>query len=275
MHQDPWRTSAPGVKIGPVPGAWTRRYRAAFLLLRRRRGYERAKLDVRDDEGREHFSPWRPSPMSWSRASGRESWTVSASATDQWPPATPASCTARRVATDRRPPLAWAGHDLDYLAVSGYLAMSAIRRLGAASAYRARRLRTQPQGACTRHSRSWRALLARHANGKGAISTWRWPTVRSGSCLLRSTSTSRPEPSPEPGHDVLSGRYACYANYQARTALRRGGSDRAQVLRQPLRRTRVRRLGRASVRRRRAPDRDPGRIFRRVRHAGIATAGSR
>ncbi len=43
-----------------------------------------------------------------------------------------------------------------------------------------------------------------------------WPslTAHSGSCRSRSTSISQRARRPEPGHDVLSGRYACYANYR-------------------------------------------------------------
>ena len=51
------------------------------------------------------------------------------------------------------------------------------------------------------------------ARGVARISTCRWPTASCGCCRSRSTSSWRWAATSAPGHDVLSGRYACYATY--------------------------------------------------------------
>ena len=69
--------------------------------------------------------PWPRRPTWWSRASGPAWWTGSASATTRSRPATRASSTARPAATARTARRAQrAGHDINYLAVGGFLAMS-------------------------------------------------------------------------------------------------------------------------------------------------------
>ena len=99
----------------------------------------------------------------------------------------------------------------------------------------------------------------RRAPARAPTSTCRWPTGSCGSCPWPSTSTWPPGPSPGPGHDVLTGRYACYDTYRAgRRPVAGGGGHRGQVLRQPLPGARLRAVDRPPVRRRR-PGRDPRR----------------
>ncbi len=62
------------------------------------------------------------------------------------------------------PRVAWAGHDLDYLAVGGYLAMSSPGTRRRARRCRAPPSRTQPPAACTRRSPSPPLLAGRVAS---------------------------------------------------------------------------------------------------------------
>ena len=113
------------------------------------------------------------------------------------------------------PRSAWAGHDLDYLAVSGYLAMSAPCQRAGPRRFPGRRSPMQRPAACTRRSRSWRRSSRGSRPAKG---TYLDVAVADGALWLMSLAVDEhlaTGSSPRPGHDVLSGRYACYGNYQA------------------------------------------------------------
>jgi len=109
---------------------------------------------------------------------------------------------------------AWAGHDLDYLAVGGYLAMSEPLDDG----------RPPLPGATVADSAAGgmqaalavcAALVGRAGSGEGAYLD---VAVAEGVLWLMSLALEEQlagAGAPRPGHDVLSGRYACYGTYTA------------------------------------------------------------
>ena len=109
---------------------------------------------------------------------------------------------------------AWAGHDLDYLAVGGFLAMSEPLADG----------RPPLPGATVADSAAGgmqaalavcAALVRRGASGAGAYLD---VAVADGVLWLMSLALEEQlagAGTPRPGHDVLSGRYACYGTYGA------------------------------------------------------------
>ncbi len=114
----------------------------------------------------------------------------------------------------------WAGHDLDYLAVGGYLGMSAVTEPG-----RADRLQRPPlPGATVADAAAGgmhaalaivTALLRRTTTGEGGFLD---VSVTDGVLWIMSLLLDEhlaTGSAPEPGHDVLSGRYACYDTYRA------------------------------------------------------------
>ncbi len=83
------------------------------------------------------------------------------------------------------------------------------------------------------------ARRARARPARAPTSTSRSPTACCRSCRSTSTSTWPPATVPGPGHNILTGRYACYDIYGcARRPVAGGRRDRAALLRQPLPRAR-------------------------------------
>ena len=109
------------VKVGPVP-AGQRADRAAVLRVQRAPRHERVLLDLKAPDGREAFLAWPTAPTWSSRASGPASSTGSASATTTSGRATRGIvyCSTTGYGQDG-PRAQWAGHDLNYLAVGGFL----------------------------------------------------------------------------------------------------------------------------------------------------------
>ncbi len=154
-------------------------------------------------------------PMFSSRASVRASPTGSVSATRTYPPGTQrlVYCSTSGYGQDG-PRSAWAGHDLDYLAVSGYLAMTPSPD-GGAPPIPGATIADAAAGGMHAALSIIAALFARETSGAG---TYLDVAVADGALWLMSlvvdehlATGSRPEP----GHDVLSGRYACYGTYLA------------------------------------------------------------
>lgn len=115
----------------------------------------------------------------------------------------------------RGPRAAWAGHDLDYLAVGGYLASSGPRADGGPPLPGA----TVADGAAGGLHAALAvvaALLARGRTGRGAYLD---VAVADGVLWLMALQAEEhlaTGSSPGPGHDVLTGRYACYDTYRAK-----------------------------------------------------------
>ncbi len=111
------------------------------------------------------------------------------------------------------PRATWAGHDLNYLAVGGYLDMSGPGPDGPPlpGATVADAAAGVMQAAL---AIAW-ALFQRKSTGEGAFLD---VSVTDGVLWLMSLAIDdhlATASAPKPGHDVLSGRYACYGTYQA------------------------------------------------------------
>ena len=220
------------------PGALRRRGadRAAVLRLQRPPGHAPgAGRSQGSTTGARPSWPWRPRPTWWSRASG-PAWSTG------WASATRVSarnpgivyCSTTGYGQDG-PRVQWAGHDIDYLAVGGFLGMSTPGADGAPplpGATIADAAAGGMQAALGHHRRAGRP----GSDGtRGAISTCRWPRACSGSCRSPSTSSWRWAATSLPGHDVLSGRYACYGDLRRiRRQVAGRRRHRGQVLRQPV-----------------------------------------
>jgi alpha-methylacyl-CoA racemase len=108
----------------------------------------------------------------------------------------------------------WAGHDLDYLAVGGYLAMSG-RRGDGGPALPGATLADAAAGGMHAAIAILAALLRRDATGEGAYLD---VAVADGVLSLLSLTLDQHLATgvePAPGADLLSGRYACYDVYAA------------------------------------------------------------
>ncbi len=202
------------VKIGPVPGRGQATTEPPYFSYGGGRGYERARIDVRDDGGREAFlalaaaadvvvESFRPGVVErlgigYDQVAARNPAIV--------------YCSTSGYGQDG-PRSSWAGHDLDYLAVSGYLAMSSPSD-GSAPPLPGATVADAAAGGMHAALSIMAALLARHTNGRGAYLD---VAVADGALWLMSLAVDEhlaTGASPRPGHDVLSGRYACYANYR-------------------------------------------------------------
>ncbi|MCZ7526891.1 MAG: CoA transferase [Acidimicrobiia bacterium] len=107
----------------------------------------------------------------------------------------------------------WAGHDLDYLAVGGYLAMSGPGSDG--PPLPGATVADAAAGGMHAALAVVAALFRRNGTGEGAFLD---VSVTDGVLWLMSLPIDEhlaAGSAPEPGHDVLSGRYACYATYRA------------------------------------------------------------
>jgi alpha-methylacyl-CoA racemase len=108
----------------------------------------------------------------------------------------------------------WAGHDLDYLAVGGYLAMSEPAE-GGRPPLPGATVADAAAGGMHAALAVCAALVRRSATGEGAYLD---VAVADGVLWLMSLALEEhlaTGAEPRPGHDVLSGRYACYGTYRA------------------------------------------------------------
>jgi alpha-methylacyl-CoA racemase len=106
----------------------------------------------------------------------------------------------------------WAGHDLNYLAVSGFLAASGPRADGGPPIPGAT-IADAAAGGMQAALAITAALFARRLTGEG---TFLDVSVADGALWLMSLAVDEHlalGTEPGPGHDVLTGRYACYDTY--------------------------------------------------------------
>jgi alpha-methylacyl-CoA racemase len=109
----------------------------------------------------------------------------------------------------------WAGHDLDYLAVSGFLDLSGPRADGGPPLPGAT-LADSAGGGMHAAIAILAALLRRERTGRGETLD---VAVADGVLWLMSLHVDEYLATgelPRPGHDILTGRYACYDTYAAR-----------------------------------------------------------
>ena len=113
------------------------------------------------------------------------------------------------------PAAAWAGHDLDYLALGGYLHMSG-RRADGGPALPGATIADSAAGGMHAAVAILAALLRRSRTGRGEFLD---VSVAEGVLSLMALQLDEhlaTGADPGPGHDVLSGRYACYGIYGTR-----------------------------------------------------------
>jgi alpha-methylacyl-CoA racemase len=109
----------------------------------------------------------------------------------------------------------WAGHDLNYLALGGYLGMSG-RRADGRPALPGATVADAAAGGMHAAIAILAALVRRQATGNGAYLD---VAVADGVLALTALHVERylaTGEEPQPGSDILSGRYACYDVYAAR-----------------------------------------------------------
>jgi alpha-methylacyl-CoA racemase len=201
------------VKVGPVPSADASPIEPQFFAYSGHRGMRRVLLDLKDPDGKEAFlvlvaaadvvvESFRPGVVDrlgigYEAVSARNPGIV--------------YCATTGYGQDG-PHAQWAGHDIDYLAVGGFLAMSTPGADGAPPLPGAT-VADAAAGGMQAALAITAALAGRAGSGRGAYLD---VSVAEGVLWLMSLPVDEHLAlggDIRPGHDVLSGRYACYATY--------------------------------------------------------------
>jgi len=201
------------VKVGPVPTADAAPIVPQYFAYSGHRGMRRVLVDLKDDEGREAFlalaaaadvvvESFRPGVVDrlgigYTAVSERNPGVV--------------YCSTSGYGQDG-PASQWAGHDVDYLAVGGFLAMST-PGAGGAPPLPGATVADAAAGGMQAALAITAALAGRATSGRGA-----YLDVSVAEGVLWLTSLAIDEQlalggDVVPGHDILSGRYACYGLY--------------------------------------------------------------
>lgn len=203
------------VKVGPVPGRGQAAVAPHFHAYAGGRGTRRVQVDVRDAAGRDAFldlagradvvvESFRPGVVDrlgigYEDVRARNAGIVYVSTSGYG---------------QHGPRAGWAGHDVDYLAVGGYLAMSEPGHDGRPPLPGAT-IADAAAGGMQAALAVCAALVQRSSTGVG---TYLDVAVADGVLWLMSLAAEEHLATGariRPGHDVLSGRYACYATYAA------------------------------------------------------------
>ncbi|HUE08557.1 MAG TPA: CaiB/BaiF CoA-transferase family protein [Acidimicrobiales bacterium] len=201
------------VKVGPVPAAGAAPIVPPFFSYSGHRGMRRALFDLKDAQGKEAFlalaavsdvvvESFRPGVMDrlglgYDAVTARNAGIV--------------FCSTSGYGQDG-PHSQWAGHDIDYLAVGGYLGMSGPGEDGVPPLPGAT-IADAAAGGMHAALAITAALAGRGSSGQGAYLD---VSVADGVLWLMSLAIDEQLAlgrDVRPGHDVLSGRYACYAVY--------------------------------------------------------------
>ncbi len=204
------------VKVGPVPAAGAEPIVPPFFSYSGHRGMRRASFDLKDPQGKEAFlalaaacdvivESFRPGVMDrlglgYEVVSAHNPRVV--------------YCSTSGYGQDG-PHAQWAGHDLDYLAVGGYLAMSGPGE-GGIPPIPGATIADAAAGGMHAALAVTAALAGRGASGRGAYLD---VSVADGVLWLMSLAVDEHlalGSDVRPGHDVLSGRYACYGVYRTK-----------------------------------------------------------
>jgi alpha-methylacyl-CoA racemase len=203
------------VKVGPVPGRGPAQVTPPFFAYSAHRGMRRVHIDVRDREGREAFlalaakadvvvESFRPGVVARLGIGYDAVRAVNAGII---------YCSTSGYGQDG-PRAGWAGHDLNYLAVGGYLATTGPRADGGPPVPGAT-IADAAGGGMHAALAVCAALAGRNTTGEG---TFLDVSVADGVLWLMSLAADEhlaTGVAPGPGHDVLTGRYACYDSYRA------------------------------------------------------------
>ena len=204
------------VKVAPVPSADASPIEPPFFAYSGHRGMRRVLVDLKDEDGREAFlslaagadvvvESFRPGVVDrlgigYNAVKARQPGII--------------YCSTSGYGQDG-PRSNWAGHDIDYLAVGGFLAMSTPGVDGAPPLPGAT-IADSAAGGMQAALAITAALAGRASSGEGAYLD---VAVADGVLFLMSLSIDEQlalGSSPAPGHDILSGRYACYGVYETR-----------------------------------------------------------
>ena len=202
------------VKVGPVPSADAAPITPQFFAYSGHRGMRRALLDLKDDDGHEAFlalaaaadvvvESFRPGVV--------DRLGIGYAAVADCNPGI-VYCSTSGYGQDG-PHAQWAGHDLDYLAVGGFLAMSTPGAEGAPP-LPGGTIADAAAGGMQAALAITAALAGRAHSGMG---TYLDVSVADGVLWLMSLAIDEQLARGgeiHPGHDILSGRYACYATYR-------------------------------------------------------------
>jgi alpha-methylacyl-CoA racemase len=201
------------VKVGPVPSADATPIEPPFFAYSGHRGMRRALFDLKHEHGRDAFlalagasdvvvESFRPGVVDrlgigYEAVSARNPGVVYCSTSGYG---------------QHGPRAQWAGHDVDYLAIGGYLAMSTPGQSGAPPLPGAT-VADAAAGGMHAALAVAAALAGRTRTGEGAYLD---VCVADGVLWLMSLAIDEQLAlggDVGPGHDVLSGRYACYGIY--------------------------------------------------------------
>jgi alpha-methylacyl-CoA racemase len=203
------------VKVGPVPSAAGTRIEPPYFAYSGHRGMRRVLLDLKEPDGRAAFlalagradvvvESFRPGVVDRLGVGYRAVRAVNPSVV---------YCSTSGYGQEGQRS-GWAGHDLDYLGVGGYLAASGPRADGGPPLPGAT-VADAAAGGMHAALAVTAALAGRRATGEGAYLD---VSVADGVLWLMSLAVDEhlaTGAEPGPGHDVLSGRYACYDTYRA------------------------------------------------------------
>lgn len=203
------------IKVGPVPSQDDALIDPPFFSYSGLRGMRRVRMDLKAPNGRKAFlalakkadvivESFRPGVME------RLGLGYEDLAADN-----PAIIYCSTTGFGQEGPrAAWAGHDIDYLAVGGFLAATGAAADGGPPVP-GTTLADAAAGGLQAALAVTTALLARTATGKGQRLD---VAVADGVLWLMALAIDEHLATgsrPGPGHDVLTGRYACYDTYQA------------------------------------------------------------
>jgi alpha-methylacyl-CoA racemase len=203
------------VKVGAVPGRGPAQVAPPFFAYSAQRGMRRVQLDVRHPDGHDAFlslaagadvvvESFRPGVVDRLGIGYEHIRAVNDAVI---------YCSTSGYGQNG-PRSSWAGHDLNYLAVSGYLATSGPRADGGPPIPGATIADAAAGGMHAALAIS-AALFSRSLTGEGAYLD---VSVADGALWLMSLAVDEHlaiGTEPGPGHDVLTGLYACYDTYQA------------------------------------------------------------
>ncbi len=202
------------VKVAPVAGSGATATEPPFFAYSGHRGMRRVQIDLKGADGRQAFltlatmadvvvESFRPGVVD-RLGIGYEAVRA----------VNPRIVYCATTGYGQRGPKAqWAGHDLDYLAVGGFLAMTGPAADGGPPVPGAT-LADAAAGGLHAALAVSAALVERTRTGEG---TYLDVSVADGVLWLMSLAVDEhlaTGSNPEPGHDVLSGRYACYGTYR-------------------------------------------------------------
>jgi alpha-methylacyl-CoA racemase len=203
------------IKVAPVPAADGVQITPPFFAYSGHRGMRRVAVDLKDDGGRDAFlalaaradvvvESFRPGVVDRLGVGY-----------DQVRAVNPAVIYCSTTGYGQHGPRAgWAGHDIDYLAVGGFLATGEPRADGGPPIPGAT-VADAAAGGMHAALAITAALAGRAATGEGAYLD---VSVADGVLWLMSLTIDEALATgaePGPGHDILTGRYACYGTYRA------------------------------------------------------------